>query len=385
MRHLAVDNRTVVDGGGPSPSKGNGRRPLRIAMLAPPWIPVPPSGYGGIEAVVDLLVRALEVRGHLVTLFAAPGSQARSLVSPLGEPHPDKIGSALYEADHVARAFAAIEAANPPFDVVHDHSGFTAVAMADRLALPVVHTLHGPLDGELAEFYAIHGSKVVPVAISHAQLESAKVLLPRAAVVYNPIDLSSWPFQPEKGDYLLFIGRMDPVKGADRAVQVARATGSKLVLAGPVQPGQERYFNERVRPYLDGTQIRYIGEVGGRRKQELFGRARALLMPIRWQEPFGMVMVEALASGTPVVAFPEGAATEIVLDGENGFLVADEREMAEAVQAVGEIDPHRCRESAKRFSPAEAARRYEQVYLEAIARPPKKRHLPSPRRPALAA
>jgi|SRR5579875_322280 len=377
MRHVALHNQRLarrqahlVDR--PRSAGGGEGRPLRIAMVAPPWIPVPPPAYGGIEAVVDLLVRALEERGHRVTLFAPPGSRARRLISPLGEAHPDKIGSALYEADHVARTFAAIEAADPPFDVVHDHSGFTAVAMADRLPLPVVHTLHGPLDGELAEFYAVHGNKVVPVAISHAQLESAKVLLERAAVVHNPIDLDGWPFRERKEDYLLFIGRMDPVKGADRAIAAAQASGSKLIIAGPVQPGQEEYFNVRVRPHIDGERIRYVGEVGGVVKQELFARARALLMPIRWQEPFGMVMVEALATGTPVIAFPEGAASEIVIDGENGFLVADEREMAQAVTRLGRLDPRRCRQSVRRFSAAEAARRYEQVYREAIALPPRR-------------
>ena len=151
---------------------------------------------------------------------------------------------------------------------------------------------------------------------------------------------------------------MDPVKGAHRAIEAARLAGRTLVLAGPVQPGQERYFREQVEPHLDGRRVRYVGEVAGRAKQELYANAAALLMPIRWREPFGMVMVEALACGTPVIAFPEGAAAEIVIDGENGMLVADEAEMARAVARLGSIDPRRCRASvAERYDPAVDGRR----------------------------
>lgn len=344
--------------------------PLRVAMLAPPWIPIPPPGYGGVEAVVALLCEELVARGHDVTLFAAPGSRSAARVRTLLDAaHPDTIGSALYESDYVAGAFDAIDEAaawGHPFDVVHDHSGFTALAMAARVSTPVVHTLHGSLADAPARFYQRHGHEALLVAISHSQVEHAPSGVRAAAVVPNPIAVESWPLQTAKDDYLLWIGRMDPVKGAHRAIQAARLAGRPLVLAGPVQTGQSDFFHGQIEPHIDGRRVRYIGEVGGIAKQQLFAHARALLMPIRWDEPFGMVMIEALACGTPVIAFPEGAATEIVIDGHNGMLVADETEMAHAVAHVGAIDPVRCRESVRaRYDIAIVADGYEAVYRRA--------------------
>ena len=159
------------------------------------------------------------------------------------------------------------------------------------------------------------------------------------AVVPNPIAVDRWPLRAEKDDYLLWIGRMDPIKGAHRAIEAARLAGRPLVLAGPVQTGQADYFRERIEPHIDGQRVRYVGEVTGAPKQQLYARAAALLMPIRWDEPFGMVMVEALACGTPVIAFPEGAAEEIVIDGDNGMLVADEADMARAITHVADDRP----------------------------------------------
>ena len=356
---------------------------LRIAVLAPPWITVPPPGYGGIEAVVELLCEALVARGHDVTLFAAPGSCSVAHVHPLLEKaHPDTIGSSLHESDHVACAWEQIELAaegRRAFDLVHDHSGFTALAMADRLEVPVVHTIHGPFDHDTAPFYQRHGRKARLVAISRSQAASAPAGVRIAAVVPNPIAVDRWPLVAAKQDYLLWIGRMDPVKGAHCAIEAARLAGRRLVLAGPVQPGQERYFSQRVEPHLDGRTVTYVGEVAGAAKHQLYANAAALLMPVRWREPFGMVMVEALACGTPVIAFPEGAAAEIVLDGENGMLVADEAEMARAIDQLGAIDPARCRASvAQRYDIAITATGYERVYRRAAgAGPAQPQHAPS--------
>jgi len=369
----------------PLPADGRETGRLRVALLAPPWIPVPPPGYGGIEAMLELLSAGLVRRGHEVTLFAAPGSRSAARVHPLLDaPHPDEIGASMYESDHVALAWEQIELAaelGAPFDVLHDHSGFTAVAMADRIALPVVHTLHGPFSTGPARFYQRHGHKAHLVAISHSQARSAPAGVSISAVVPNPIAVERWPLLEDKDDYLLWIGRMDPIKGAHRAIRAARLARRRLLLAGPVQPGQERYFAEEIKPHLDGRRVRYIGEVGGAAKQRLFARAAALLMPVRWPEPFGMVMVEALACGTPVIAFPEGAAAEIVIDGENGMLVSDEAEMARAVARLDLIEPRRCRASvAKRYDIAVTAAGYEQVYRTAIAADRIRRLRPEARR-----
>jgi glycosyltransferase involved in cell wall biosynthesis len=355
-----------------SPAADAGVDPLRIAVLAPPWIPVPPRAYGGIEAVVDVLCETLVARGHEVTLFAAPGSRSAARVrSPLEAAHPDEIGSSLCESDHVACAWDEIDLAaelGKAFDVVHDHSGFTALAMADRVSAPVVHTVHGPFDQTTNHFYQRHGHKARLVAISPSQAASAPAHVRVVDVVPNPIVVDRWPLVLKKQEYLLWVGRMDPVKGAHRAIEAAHMVGRSLVLAGPVQTGQQEYFHERIEPHVDGRRVRYVGELGGTAMQELFANAAGLLMPVRWREPFGMVMVEALACGTPVIAFPEGAAAEIVIEGENGLLVADEDEMARAVERLGSIDPERCRASvAERYDVSVTVAGYEHVYRQAIA------------------
>jgi hypothetical protein len=340
-------------------------------MLAPPWITVPPVGYGGIEAVVALLSDALVARGHHVTLFAAPGStSAGELHATLARSHPDQIGSSLYESDHVGAAYDVVDqagAAGQPFDVVHDHSGFTAVAMAARVSVPVIHTLHAPFDDETRPFYTRHGHKTHLVAISHYQLAHAPPGVHVADVVPNPVRIEDWPFREHKDDYVLWMGRMDPAKGAHRAIVAARLAGVRLVLAGPVQPGQEKYFHNEIAPHIDNRDVVYVGEVAGARHKELFAHAKGFLMPIRWPEPFGMVMVEALACGTPVIVFPEGAASEIVIDGRTGFHAADEQAMADAVGLLDTIDPRRCRESvASRYDTAIIADRYETIYRNVI-------------------
>jgi glycosyltransferase involved in cell wall biosynthesis len=343
---------------------------LHIAVLAPPWIPVPPPGYGGIEFVVALLCDALAAHEHDVELFCAPGSSSRAKVRPLlDRPHPESIERSIFEGDHDGRAFRAIDAAaaeGHPFDVIHDNSGYVALAMADRVETPIVHTVHGPFDDGTKPYYAVNGHNGAVVCISQAQARMAPDPDIVDAVVHNPIDVDDWPVGYEKDEYLLWLGRMAPEKGAHRAIRVAKATGRPLVLAGPVQPGQERFFAAEVQPHIDGEQIRYVGEVGGARKQRLFADARAFLMPIRWPEPFGMVMVEAMAAGTPVLAFPEGAAPEIVEDGISGYLVADEDEMAARVADAERLDPLQVRRSAERFAPDRIAVGYEQAYRAAL-------------------
>ena len=187
-------------------------------------------------------------------------------------------------------------------------------------------------------------------------------------MIGNPIVVGDFPFRAEKDDYLLWIGRFDDYKGAHRAIAVARDADVPLVLAGPVQPGQQEFFEREVQPHIDGDGVRYIGEVG-EEKRDLFAGARALLMPIRWPEPFGLVMTEAMACGTPVIAFPEGSAPELVIDGETGFVVDDEDAMVEAVRRLDQIDPARCRSSAEeRFDVAPVAAAYEAAYTTAASR-----------------
>jgi glycosyltransferase involved in cell wall biosynthesis len=351
--------------------RGDGES-LRVAMLAPPWISVPPPGYGGVESVVSVLSEALVRRGNDVTLFCAPGSTSTArVVTLLEQAHPDEIERSLFEVDHVARAFAAIDLARDGirFDVVHDHCGFTALGMADRLDTPLVHTLHGQFTDATSAFYTRHAAKATLVAISRAQRANAPEPMRGVAVIPNPIDVQGWPLQEQKQDYVLWIGRMTVEKGPHRAIAAARAAGVPLVLAGVIQPGQQSFFDLEVAPHIDGDRVSFLGEVGGAPKRSLFAGARALLMPISWEEPFGMVMVEALACGTPVIAFPAGAASELVIDGRTGFLVRDERAMAAAIGRLGAIAASDCRAWVAEHCDVDVvAEAYESAYRAAACR-----------------
>jgi glycosyltransferase involved in cell wall biosynthesis len=350
---------------------GDGAEHLRIAMLAPPWISVPPPGYGGVESVVSVLTEALVRRGNEVTLFCAPGSESSArIVTLLDEPHPDEIERSIYEVDHVAQAFAAIDRVGEDvrFDVVHDHCGFTALGMADRLATPLIHTLHGQFTTATSAFYARHARKATIVAISRAQRATAPASLGGVTVIPNPIDVRRWPMQERKQDYLLWIGRMTAEKGPHRAIAAARAAGVPLVLAGVIQPGQQAFFDREVAPHIDGDRVHFLGEVGGSHKQSVFAGARALLMPISWEEPFGMVIIEALACGTPVIAFPAGAAGDLVIDGRTGFLVEDETAMAAAVGRLASIAARDCRAWVSEHCDVDVvAGAYESTYRAAVS------------------
>jgi glycosyltransferase involved in cell wall biosynthesis len=353
-------------------------RSLRVAMLAPPWISVPPPGYGGVESVVGALTEALVRRGHAVTLFCAPGSESSAkVVTLLDRSHPDEIGRSLYEVDHVSRAFEEIDLAtgDESFDVIHDHCGFTALAMADRIQTPLLHTLHGPFTTSTSAFYARHGHKAALVGISRAQLSSAPAGLRAVGAIPNPIDMRTWTLREQKDDFLFWIGRMTPEKGPHRAIAVARAAGLPLVLAGVIQPGQQDFFDREVAPHIDGEAVRFLGEVEGSLKRSLFARARGLLVPIRWEEPFGMVMIEAMACGTPVIAFPEGAARELIVEGKTGFLVEDEAAMAAAVSHLPSLLPRNCRDWVAEHCDVDAVaaayeRAYRSVARQASARSP---------------
>jgi glycosyltransferase involved in cell wall biosynthesis len=344
---------------------------LRVALLAPPWIPIPPPGYGGIELVIAELAGGLVRHGHDVALLAAPGSRSDAqVVALLEDAHPEDIGDTMLDVDHVGRALAVIDdaaARGRPFHIVHDHSGFTLVAMADRIDVPVLHTMHGPFTAATSRFYRRHAGKVWLSALSRAQLNAGPEGLRTVGAIPNPINVRAWPLTTVKDDYLLWIGRMDTGKGPQRAIAAAREARMPLVIAGPVQPGQREFFEREVEPHVEGRAVRYVDEVGGQAKRDLFAGAAALLMPIRWPEPFGMVMVEAMACGTPVIAFPEGSVPEVVCDGTSGFIVDDEHAMARAVGRLGELDPARVRGWVEeQFDTDVVTRAYEGAYRQVI-------------------
>lgn len=320
-------------------------RPLRVGIVAPPWVSVPPPGYGGTELVVDLLARGLAAAGHEVVLFTTGDSTCP--VRRMWH-HPAALGTAgpqAAEDDHVRAAYAALGAAG--VDVIHDHSYRGPVVGRAPPGVPVVATVHGELDPEARAHYgraARHG--VALVAISHAQRSGAPDL-PFAAVIHHGIDVGATRVGAgERGD-LVFLGRMSPVKGVDAAIRVARAAGRPLLIAAKMwQPEEIRYFHGTIEPLL-GEDVTYLGAVAGAEKSALLEGGAALLNPIRWAEPFGLVMVESMARGTPVLTFPLGAASEIVEPGRTGFHCRDEQHMASLVDAAAELDRASCRARAR--------------------------------------
>jgi glycosyltransferase involved in cell wall biosynthesis len=346
---------------------------MRIAMVAPPWISVPPHGYGGIEWVVSLLVDELVARGHEVTLFASGGSKTGAeLISVFDDPPTLRMHLNVPDARHAQRALNEIaerQGTSRAFDVVHDHSACIFLAAAPLLPVPMVHTIHGAFTDEMKQLYGAVRGNVSLVAISASQAQGMPEL-DVAAVVPNAVDVDGFQYREEKSDYLLCLGRVCRDKGQDMAIAVAKRAGMPLVLAGKVDAGQDRqFFDEHVLPHLDGEHVMFEGEVSDDRKRELVAGARAMLFPIRWAEPFGLVMIEGMASGTPVVAMRWGAVSEVVTDGVTGFIVDDEDSMLDALARINEIDAATCRaEVLKRFSPSVMADGYERVYANAIAR-----------------
>ncbi len=335
---------------------------MRIAQIAPLYERVPPQNYGGTERVVSYLTEELVRQGHEVTLFASGDSQTQArLVAPcvqslrLDPNCVDPLANHVLMLEMIFR-----EARN--FDLIHFHIDYLHFPLLRRCPRPNVTTLHGRLDiPELSALF--HEFREMPViSISDAQ----RGPLPQAnwqGTVYHglPLDLHSFHEQP--GEYLAFLGRISPEKRVDRAVEIARRTGLKLKIAAKIDRADRVYYEKEIKHLLKDPLVEYIGEIGGRAKDEFLGQARALLFPIDWPEPFGLVMIEALACGTPVIAWRCGSVPEVIDDGVSGFIVDS---LEQAVQAVGRVDSlsrRRCREVfEQRFSAARMARDYVAIY-----------------------
>ncbi|MEN3340705.1 MAG: hypothetical protein V7644_109 [Actinomycetota bacterium] len=340
---------------------------MRVAILSPVWFPVPPRGYGGIEWIVSLLADGLVDAGHDVTLFASGDSRTNAKLAAVYDSAPsDQIGVAQVEIRHALSCFARAG----DFDVINDHSGPPAALVAGAVATPCVHTVHGPLVGEPGELYeqiALVSPRTRLVSISMKQRQPHPGL-PWLANIPNALDLSLYPVQPRRGDYLLFLGRMSVDKGAHRAVAVALQAGLPLKLAGKRrEPAELQYFRELIQPHLRPGEIEYLGEVTHGEKVELLQNARATLFPIEWEEPFGLVMVESMACGTPVVATRRGAVPEVIEHGRNGIVVDDYREMPAALDEADRLEPLELRRLAEeRFAPQRMVGDYVAAFEEAI-------------------
>ena len=337
---------------------------MRIGLIAPPWVPVPPVGYGGTEVVIDNLARGLQDLGHDVLLFTIGESTCPVSRDWLYETAARPMGSSVEEAAHVLAAYEAMD----DVDVVHDHTvlGPLLVAQIEPPRRLVVTTHHNAFTPENLRIFAEIAKRAAIVAISHDQASRAGDV-PIAAVIHHGIDLDV--YRPGRGDggYLLFMGRMSPDKGVDRAVRIAHASGRPLQLATKIRETAERnYFEREVRPLL-GPNDNMVVEAPPARGLQMLQGATALINPIMWPEPFGLVMAEALATGTPVLAFPYGAAPEIVDDGKTGFLCRDEADMVTAVDQVEQIDRAECRAAAEeRFSMQRMARDHVKLYRRVL-------------------
>lgn len=327
---------------------------MKIAQLSTPHLPTPPVGYGASELIASMVTEELVNRGHEVTLIAHRDSttSARLVHFPMVE----EVQKFDYrELAHVSRALAMAD----NFDVVHNHCLFAGPAMASLRRLRCLSTLH--YTHPVLACFPEHPF----VAVSHTQKRNSRLNV--VGVVHNAVDLTRYHLASDKEDYLLFLGRFHPNKGVDLAIQVANRLGARLLIAAPQpHPDQQSYFDEQVRPRLN-HRVQYLGEVTGKRKSELLARAHCVLMPDRWEEPFGLVALEAAASGAPVIAMRKGALPELVVDGVTGYLVDDVESMAESVERVELINPSDCRShAASNFSIERMVDGYLDLYEKAV-------------------
>lgn len=336
---------------------------MKIAQIAPLWERVPPFRYGGVELIASLLTNELVRRGHEVTLFASGDSitlaklvsvhdKALRLDPKIREPgFYEQI--MLYEVYQQAHCF----------DIIHSHVGCAAFPFTSFVKTPTVHTTHGIFTPDNEKMFR-HFAWQPFISISEAQREP-RLRLNYISTVYNGIDTDAYPFQPQPTQpaYLAFVGRISPEKGPQEAIKIARATGLPLKMAGKVDPFDREYYRDQIQPLIDGEQIQYFGEVSHAQKVQLLGGATVTLFPVTWREPFGLVMIESMATGTPVIGMALGSVPEVIAHGKTGFVCHSLEKMIEAVTEVIKLDRETCRDYVlNRFSVQAMANGYEKAY-----------------------
>jgi glycosyltransferase involved in cell wall biosynthesis len=360
---------------------------MRIAMLAPISWPLPPAGYGPWELVAHNLTEALVKQGHDVTLFAAGGTKTSAtlvettpyalstwpadererprrfdLETGLLEGPPD---ARVLEEHHIATCME--RAAAGEFDAVHSHLHAHALGYSRLIPCPIVSTLHGSAWVRATHPMLLAYKDQPFVSLSNAE----RSLLPElnyVATVHNGIHMEHFPFEAEKDDYLLFAGRLSPEKGPAEAIEVAKRTGRRLLLAGLIEPQYQDYFDTKVKPHLDGKQFDYLGLLSQAELAPYYRKAAGVLFLINWCEPFGLVAVESQASGTPLIATRFGALPEIIIEGQTGFVVDSIDQAVTAVDKLANIEPAACRQNAEaRFTDAVMAKGYAEVYASLAA------------------
>lgn len=337
--------------------------------MAPLFVPVPPTEYGGTERIVHTLTQELVKRGHEVTLFAAAGSKTSaelhsSSPAPLWEGGGDSLAWHTIEIEQLVKA-------SDEFDIIHSHLELLPWLAGDRYEAPLVTTMHGRLDLPEQRQLLSEFCDWPLVSISDAQRRPVEDLNLRwAATVHHGLDLEHMYEQGDgRGDYLAFVSRLSPEKGPALAIKIAQEAGMRIVLAGPVPEKEKTYFESEVKPLLKSPDVEFIGELDDAGKNEVIGKAAGFLVPIQWDEPFGLAFIEALATGTPVISCRRGSLPELIEDGRHGFLAANEDELVDACRRVRSIDRGECRRWVlDRFSPARMTAAYELVYQRLIAK-----------------
>lgn len=341
---------------------------MKIALVSPIIESVPPRTYGGIELVVYNLCEEWSKMGHEVTVFASGDSVVSGRLRSVIDKSVREMNSEnyfnyiFYDNCHLANVINN----SRDFDIVHNHLGISSFPFLSLVKSPVITTLHWSYSKEEQTFINRYNN-LGYIAIS----ESQRRLLTgfnasQIEVVYNGIDSSRYDYGCDKGDYLLFLGRMSPEKGPDVAIDIAKRSGRNLVLAGKISSSSQSFYDSKIKPYIDGQQITYVGEVNHPMKVKLLKNAYATLCPAIWDEPFGLIMVESMACGTPVIASNKGAAVEILINGVTGFLYYGVDGAVSAVRSIDLIDRKVCRKRAEFFSSETMAKNYLQKFSEVV-------------------
>lgn len=341
---------------------------FHIAQVAPLWESVPPQNYGGIESVVSLLTEGLVQRGHHVTLFAVGGSQTRANLE-VSSPHPLRsLGGSDEYPYFEAHQLSQVYKQQHRFDLIHFHDKCASLPWSQFLDIPTVHTLHYPFSDSNHPLFD-HFPQLPVINISEAQ-KQAMPHLNYIDTIYNSIDLSRYPFVAEcqTPPYLAFLGRMAPEKGPQFAIAIAQYAGLPLKMAGKIDLADQDFFEYQLKPHIDGQQIQYLGEVNHNQKVDLLAKAAATVFPIIWDEPFGLVLLESMACGTPVIGMNCGAVPEVIADGKSGFICSTINEFVHKIPAALQLNRADCRQYVETlFHPRKMVAQYEQAYQQVIA------------------
>lgn len=346
------------------------KKKLKIIQVAPLWFAIPPKKYGGTERIVSFLVEELIKLGHQVTLFAPGSSKTKARLFSLLEKGAISLGAKWQDYWwNIWNHSVAFEIAKKEkFDIIHCHWGIMGAYFQNFVKIPTVHTLHNiPSKSHLRwRVFNYYKNILNLVFISESERKNAKVKGKRNWVIYNGIDISPFKFNQKPENYFTWVARVCKAKGILNAIEVAKKTGIKLLMAGQVQPQHKSFFETKIKPNLS-SKIKFLGELNQKELSELYQKAKALLYPIEWEEPFGLVMAEAMACGTPVIGYDRGSVRELIKDKETGFVVKDLKSLESAIKKIDQISRKACRERVEKYFTKEVmAKNYEKLYYQLL-------------------